>query len=71
MSFFDRVKIIKISAEQIADFDPSFASFSNINTPDEYFRMRGSERGIVQTDPVLEETLAGCSQVKNMEPAKS
>jgi len=59
MSFFDRVKIIKIDAEQISDFDPSFSSFSNINTPDEYFRMRGSERVIVQNDPVYEETLSG------------
>lgn len=59
LSFFDRVKTIKIDAEQIAAFDPSFASFSNINTPDEYFRMRGSERGNEQNDPVLDDTLSG------------
>ncbi len=59
MSFFDRVKIIKINAEQIAAFDPCFASFSNINTPDEYFQMRGSERGNGQNDPVFDDSLAG------------
>jgi FdhD protein len=59
LSFFDRVKIIKIKTEQIASFDPAFASFSNINTPDEYFRMRGSERGNEQNNQDAEETLAG------------
>jgi FdhD protein len=70
MSFFDRVKIIKIGAEQIAEFDPSFASFSNINTPDEYFRMRGSERGNEQNDPVFDNSQTVWSHAKNMEPAK-
>lgn len=59
ISFFDRVEIIKINAEQIATFDPSFTSFSNINTPDEYFQIRRSERGTGQNEPVFEETLAG------------
>jgi FdhD protein len=53
LSFFNRVKITKITTEQIAAFDPSFSSFSNINTPDEYFQMRGSERENTHHDPVL------------------
>jgi molybdopterin-guanine dinucleotide biosynthesis protein A len=41
LSFFDRVTAVRIAADQIARFDPAFASFCNINTPEEYFRMRG------------------------------
>jgi FdhD protein len=58
LSFFDRVKTIKINAEHLAAFDPAFASFSNINTPVEYFQMRDSERQNGQNDPVSEQTLA-------------
>jgi FdhD protein len=57
LSFFDRVKTIKINTEQIAGFDPSFASFSNINTPEEYFRLRGCERENVASDGVFEDAL--------------
>ena len=59
ISFFDHVEIIKVNAEQIATFDPSFTSFSNINTPDEYFRFRGSERANGHNEVVFEEALAG------------
>lgn len=45
VSFFHQVKIVKLVADQIAQFDSSFASFSNINTPEEYFRLRGASRG--------------------------
>lgn len=59
LSFFDRVNIIKINTEQIAGFDPSFASFSNINTPEEYFRLRGCERGDAATDGNADDVPAG------------
>jgi FdhD protein len=59
LSFFDRVNIIKINTEQIAGFDPSFASFSNINTPEEYFRLRGCERGDAATDGNEDDVPAG------------
>jgi molybdopterin-guanine dinucleotide biosynthesis protein A len=36
VSFFDRVNVCRMSAEQVARFDPSFDSFVNINTPDDY-----------------------------------
>lgn len=59
LSIFDRVKIMKLNAEQIAAFDPAFASFSNINTPDEYFRLRECERENGASDGVFEAILAG------------
>jgi FdhD protein len=59
MSFFDRVSIVRINTEQIAGFDPSFASFCNINTPEEYFRLRGCERDNVASDGSFEEALSG------------
>ncbi len=59
LSFFDRVKTIKINTEQIAGFDPSFASFCNINTPEEYFRLRGFERENPASEGVFEDALAG------------
>ncbi|HZW37269.1 MAG TPA: molybdenum cofactor guanylyltransferase, partial [Candidatus Deferrimicrobiaceae bacterium] len=39
-SFFDRVRIRKIRHEEIARFDPSYQSFLNINTPEDYYRFR-------------------------------
>jgi FdhD protein len=59
LSFFDRVNAIKINTEQIAGFDPSFASFSNINTPEEYFRLRGSERDNMVSDGQFADVLSG------------
>lgn len=59
LSFFDKVNTVKINTEQIAGFDPSFASFSNINTPEEYFRMRGSERENGAFDGGFEDAQAG------------
>jgi FdhD protein len=44
VSFFPEVKIKRIRADQIASLDGSFCSFSNINTPEEYFRLREDER---------------------------
>lgn len=44
VSFFGCANVEKVSAEQVAGFDPAFASFSNVNTPEEYFRLREWER---------------------------
>ncbi len=46
VSFFPEVKVKRIKAEQIASVDDTFFSFSNINTPEEYFRLREDERTI-------------------------
>jgi molybdopterin-guanine dinucleotide biosynthesis protein A len=46
VSFFDRVTVNRMSAEQVARFDPDFDSFVNINTPGDYYALRhepGSE----------------------------
>ncbi len=40
VSFFDRVKVRKISAGEVSRFDPDFRSFRNINTPEDYYRFR-------------------------------
>jgi molybdopterin-guanine dinucleotide biosynthesis protein A len=37
---FDRLKVTVISREEISGIDPAFQSFRNINTPEEYFRIR-------------------------------
>lgn len=39
-AFFDRVRVIKISADEIIRLDPEEKSFCNINTPEDYFRLR-------------------------------
>ncbi|MDA8123122.1 MAG: formate dehydrogenase accessory sulfurtransferase FdhD [Deltaproteobacteria bacterium] len=40
VSFFDKVRVRKVGREEVARFDPSFQSFRNINTPDDYFHFR-------------------------------
>jgi FdhD protein len=47
VSFFHNVHIKRIRADQISSLDGSFFSFSNINTPEEYFRLREDERHFV------------------------
>lgn|GEM_PF-38885 len=54
VSFFDRTNVNKVNAEEVAGFDPAFASFSNVNTPEEYFRLRGEEHGAVGQGPEVE-----------------
>jgi FdhD protein len=58
VSFFSRANVTMINADQVARFDPSFASFSNINTPEEYFRLRGCERGDAASDGVTDDAPA-------------
>jgi FdhD protein len=41
VSFFPEVRVREIPPEEIAAVDPGFASFRNINTPDEYYQLRG------------------------------
>lgn len=44
VSFFDRVRVARIAREEVALFDPAFKAFSNINTPEDYFRFREDEK---------------------------
>lgn len=37
---FDRLRVDVVSRQEVAGIDPSFRSFRNINTPEEYFRIR-------------------------------
>ncbi len=39
----DRLKVTIVLQEEIARIDPKFLSFRNINTPEEYFRIRKEE----------------------------
>lgn len=40
--FFDKVRLVELSAEQIRQLDPQERSFQNINTPEDYYRLRGT-----------------------------
>ncbi|MDU0458058.1 MAG: molybdenum cofactor guanylyltransferase [Geobacteraceae bacterium] len=40
VSFFPRVRVRELRQEQVAAIDPGFDSFRNVNTPDDYFRLR-------------------------------
>ncbi len=40
VSLFLRVRVREVSLDEIASFDPKFTSFDNINTPDDYYRLR-------------------------------
>jgi molybdopterin-guanine dinucleotide biosynthesis protein A len=43
VSFFPHVQVRIASSKEVARFDPAFASFWNVNTPDDYFRLREEE----------------------------
>ena len=45
LSCLDRLMVTIVSQEEIARIDPKFSSFRNINTPEEYFRIRKEESG--------------------------
>jgi FdhD protein len=40
ISFFPRVRVRRLAREQVALIDTNFDSFRNINTPDDYYRLR-------------------------------
>jgi FdhD protein len=58
VSFFDRITVHKMNLEQVALFDPDFVSFSNINTPVDYFALRDHERLAEQQTAVRERKFA-------------
>jgi len=43
VSFFDKVDVVTVGRGISAGFDPGFRSFSNINTPDDYYALRLAE----------------------------
>lgn len=42
VSLFSRVRVREVSPDEIASFDPEFTSFDNINTPDDYRRLKNT-----------------------------
>jgi len=45
VSFYAGVRVRRVPVDQVATIDPLFDSFRNVNTPAEYYRLRGAERG--------------------------
>jgi len=44
VSFFPEVRVYNMPRSVVAEIDPEFVSFKNINTPGEYFELREDER---------------------------
>jgi FdhD protein len=49
--FFEQVKLIELPASEIQWLDPQERSFQNINTPEDYFRLRGTLIATEETEP--------------------
>jgi molybdopterin-guanine dinucleotide biosynthesis protein A len=45
VSFFPQVRVHTFTCGQVATIDREFSSFSNINTPADYFALRKNENG--------------------------
>jgi molybdopterin-guanine dinucleotide biosynthesis protein A len=52
VSFFDDVRVCQVECSDVARFDQGFRSFHNINTPEEYYRLREEQRA-VRAEPVV------------------
>ncbi len=46
ISFFDRVTVREFAPEDLPYFSPSFSAFWNVNTPEDYYRLREEEQQI-------------------------
>ena len=44
ISILPHLRVREIDAAEVAGFDPAFDSFSNINTPQEYYELRNSDK---------------------------
>jgi molybdopterin-guanine dinucleotide biosynthesis protein A len=49
VSFFPDVQVHTFTNDQVATIDGGFSSFSNINTPADYFDLRKNENGVHET----------------------
>lgn len=52
ISLLPQVRVREVSALEVALFDREFASFVNINTPDDYYRLRNGEKGARGQEPI-------------------
>ncbi|MDU0460815.1 MAG: molybdenum cofactor guanylyltransferase, partial [Geobacteraceae bacterium] len=57
VSFFPLVRVRELRQEQVAAIDPGFDSFRNVNTPDDYYRLRAEYSGYAS-----ERHQAGCGK---------
>jgi FdhD protein len=46
ISLVPRVRVREVPSGEVTTFDPAFDSFVNINTPDDYFRLRNGEKSV-------------------------
>jgi len=54
MLFFEQVKLIELPVSEIRQHDPQEKSFQNINTPEDYFRLRGTLIDTEEIEPQLQ-----------------
>ncbi|HEY5672085.1 MAG TPA: molybdenum cofactor guanylyltransferase [Malonomonas sp.] len=57
-SFFAQVNVVEIGAAELQQVDPQESSFRNINTPTEYFQLRGETLGIQPEGEIARERQA-------------
>jgi len=57
-SFFAQVTLVEIGAAELRQIDPQEGSFRNINTPAEYFQLRGKQLGIQPEEEIAREQQA-------------
>jgi molybdopterin-guanine dinucleotide biosynthesis protein A len=50
MGFLPKVRVREVLPEEIAPLDPGFNSFVNINTPEDYYRLRSGKREAAGTE---------------------
>lgn len=53
ISFFDRVKVHEVATEKLPGAAPNFSHFWNINTPEDYYRLREEEQLAEKIIPTL------------------
>jgi FdhD protein len=56
ISFYPQVAVECIGVADVAAFDPLLASFSNINTPEDYYRLRDAGQGGPSAVPAVDVT---------------
>lgn len=57
---FDHLRVAVVSCREIAGIDPSFSSFRNINTPEEYFRIRQEDQETVPDKQSISAAVPEC-----------
>jgi FdhD protein len=58
VSFFGQSLVHRVDVDQVAFFDPEFASFRNINSPTDYYQLRDGERSPAQPAGTAQTELA-------------